>query len=119
MSNKEKPEWLEELEKAPLTSRLRRKESLKRFNTWRIGGVAECLIDVVNAEDLSLLLPFISKHRIPWFILGKGSNLFIPDTAWPGIILHLSGDFKSWVPLKENNSSSCKIESLREQHWPM
>jgi hypothetical protein len=38
MSNKEKPEWLEELEKAPLTSsRLRRKESLKRFNTWRIG----------------------------------------------------------------------------------
>ena len=38
MSNKEKPEWLEELEKAPLTSRLRRKESLKRFNTWRIGN---------------------------------------------------------------------------------
>ena len=109
MSNKEKPEWLEELEKAPLTSsRLRRKESLKRFNTWRIGGVAECLIDVVNVEDLSLLLPFISKHRIPWFILGKGSNLFIPDTAWPGIILHLSGEFKSWVPLEENNSSSCK-----------
>ncbi|MDP7622169.1 MAG: FAD-binding protein, partial [SAR324 cluster bacterium] len=109
MSNKEKPEWLEELEKAPLTSsRLRRKESLKRFNTWRIGGVAECLIDVVNVEDLSLLLPFISKHRIPWFILGKGSNLFIPDTAWPGIILHLSGEFKSWVPLEDNNSSACK-----------
>ena len=109
MSNKEKPEWLEELEKAPLTSsRLRRKESLKRFNTWRVGGVAECLIDVVNVEDLSLLLPFISKHRIPWFILGKGSNLFIPDTVWPGIILHLSGEFKSWVPLEENNSSSCK-----------
>ena len=61
MSNKDKPEWLEELEKAPLTSsRLRRKESLKRFNTWRIGGVAECLIAVVNVEDLSLLLPFIS-----------------------------------------------------------
>ena len=60
MSNKEKPEWLEELEKAPLTSRLRRKESLKRFNTWRIGGVAECLIDVVNVEDLE---PLTTLHK--------------------------------------------------------
>ena len=64
------PEWLKTLVKAPLTSRLRRKESLKRFNTWRIGGVAECLIDVRNIADLSFLLPFFfpshvgtSKHR--------------------------------------------------------
>ena len=108
MLNEGKPEWLEELEKIPLTSRLRSKESLKRFNTWRIGGVAECLIDVANLTDLSYLLQFISKHRIPWFILGKGSNLLIQDTAWPGIILHLNGDFKSWEPLKEDNSSACK-----------
>ena len=108
MSNEGKLEWLEELERAPLTSRLRIKESLKRFNTWRIGGVAECLIDVANVADLSFLLPFIKKHRIPWFILGKGSNLLIHDTAWPGIILHLSGDFKNWELLEEKNSSACK-----------
>ena len=65
------PEWLEDLEKIPLDSRLRRKESLKRFNTWRIGGVAECLIDVVNVQDLKLLLPFIRKHRIPGSSLAK------------------------------------------------
>ena len=109
MSNERKPEWLEALQKTPLTSRLRRKESLKRFNTWRIGGNAECLVDVVNVADLSLLLPFIRKHRIPWFILGKGSNLLIPDTYWPGIILHLSGEFKGWEPL-EGNSASEKNE---------
>ena len=105
MPSEEQPEWLEKLEKTPLTSRLRRKESLKRFNTWRIGGVAECLIDVVNVADLSFLLNFITKYSIPWFILGKGSNLLIPDTSWYGIILHLSGEFKSWEPLKNNNPS--------------
>ncbi|GIT04140.1 MAG: hypothetical protein CM1200mP28_13990 [Deltaproteobacteria bacterium] len=42
-------------------------------------GVAECLIDVVNVQDLRLLLPYIRKHRIPWFIIGKGSNLLVPD----------------------------------------
>ena len=46
MIDEEQPEWLETLEKTTLTSRLRRKESLKRFNTWRIGGVAECLINL-------------------------------------------------------------------------
>ena len=95
-------EWLKDLEKIPLDSRLRRKESLKRFNTWRIGGVAECLIDVVSVQDLRLLLPFISKHQIPWFIIGKGSNLLVPDKNWPGIILHLSGDFKNWELIEGN-----------------
>ena len=106
------PEWLEDLEKIPLDSRLRSKESLKRFNTWRIGGVAECLIDVANVQDLRLLLPFIRKHRIPWFIIGKGSNLLVPDKNWPGIILHLSGDFKSWEPIEVNyNSGEKKVSA--------
>jgi hypothetical protein len=60
MSKERNSEWLEALQKTPLTSRLRRKEPLKRFNTWRIGGNAECLVDVVNVADLSLLLPFIA-----------------------------------------------------------
>ena len=106
------PEWLKDLKKIPLDSRLRLKESLKRFNTWRIGGVAECLIDVVNVQDLRLLLPFIRKNRIPWFIIGKGSNLLVPDKNWPGIILHLSGDFKSWDPIEENfNSGKKKVSA--------
>jgi len=112
MSDEALPEWLEDLGKIPLDSRLRRKESLKRFNTWRIGGVAECLIDVVNVQDLRLLLPFIHKHHIPWFIIGKGSNLLVPDKNWPGIILHLSGDFKSWEPIEENfNSGKKKVSA--------
>ena len=91
------PEWLDILRKIPLKSRLREKETLKRFNTWRIGGIADCLIDVVSILDLSYLIDFIRKHNIPWFILGKGSNLLISDKSWTGIILHLSGDFKNWT----------------------
>ncbi len=106
------PQWLEDLEKIPLDSRLRRKKSLKRFNTWRIGGAAECVIDVVNLKDLKLLLPFINKNQIPWFVIGKGSNLLIPDKSWPGIILHLSGDFKCWEPVEEKfNSGGKKVSA--------
>ena len=110
MSEKGKPEWLEKLERIDLKSRLRKKESLKRFNTWQIGGNTDCLIDVVNVSDLSYLLTFIDMNQIPWFILGKGSNLLVPDSGWEGIILHLSGDFKSWNIIKNNDPSYNKIK---------
>ena len=77
------PEWLEILRRADIKSRLREKAELKRFNTWRIGGKADCLIDVVSILDLSYLINFIREHNIPWFILGKGSNLLISDVSWP------------------------------------
>tara|TARA_B100000676_G_scaffold231033_1_gene229680 strand:- start:1146 stop:2105 length:960 start_codon:yes stop_codon:yes gene_type:complete len=110
MLEEKNPEWLQILQRTNLKSRLREKASLKRFNTWRIGGCADCLIDVVSLLDLSYLINFINKHNIPWFILGKGSNLLIPDKSWTGIILHLSGDFKKWNSNKKLNSNSNKIE---------
>ncbi len=87
--------WKEALEQLGLTSRLRWEAPLQRLNTWRIGGPATCLVDVATTDDLSRLLPFIAEHRIPWTLLGKGSNLLIPEDGWPGIVVHLAGDFKS------------------------
>ena len=92
------PEWAPALEDLKLGSRVRWNESLKRFNTWRIGGPSRGLVDVETEEDLARLLPFLNKNDIPWFLIGKGSNLLIHDRIWEGVILHLTGDFKSWQP---------------------
>ena len=104
------PQWLKILREVNLKSRLREKTSLKRFNTWRIGGNADCLIDVVSILELRYLITLISKHNIPWFLIGKGSNLLISDKNWTGIILHLSGDFKNLTPSEKINSSTKNIE---------
>ncbi|MBI11695.1 MAG: UDP-N-acetylenolpyruvoylglucosamine reductase [Deltaproteobacteria bacterium] len=93
-------EWSAALKDLELRSRIRWNESLKRFNTWRIGGPSRCLIDVETEEDLAKLLPFIKKNGIQWFLIGKGSNLLIHDRIWEGVALHLAGDFKSWKPQK-------------------
>jgi len=110
MLKEKNPEWLDILRETHLKSRLRERTTLKRFNTWRIGGNADCLIDVVSVLELSYLINFIRENNVPWFILGKGSNLLISDKNWSGIILHLSGDFKNWTPSEKINSSSNKIE---------
>ncbi len=82
------PEWAPALEDLKLGSRVRWNESLKRFNTWRIGGPSRGLVDVETEEDLARLLPFLNKNDIPWFLVGKGSNLLIHDRIWEGVILH-------------------------------
>ena len=97
-------EWVSELKDLELCSRIRWNESLKRFNTWRIGGPSRCLIDVETEEDLGKLFSFLKQEEISWFLIGKGSNLLIHDQPWEGIILHLSGDFKHWEPQKEHAS---------------
>ncbi len=93
--------WQGALEGLGLQARIRWEAPLQRLNTWRIGGPATCLVDVTTPEDLSQLLPFIREHRIPWTLLGKGSNLLIPEAGWPGLVLHLAGDFKSFVAAAE------------------
>jgi len=94
------PGWRGALAELRLSSRLRWNESLKRLNTWRIGGVADCVVDVQTQDDLVRLLPFIREHRVPWAVIGKGSNLLVPDAGWRGIVLHLGKGFKDWKPLE-------------------
>lgn len=88
--------WQENLSALPLISKLRWDYSLQRYNTMKIGGNAACFIEVDSFDDLSRLLPWIEEQALPWVILGKGSNLLIPDSGWPGIVLRLGKEFKQW-----------------------
>ena len=107
------PEWAPALEDLKLGSRVRWNESLKRFNTWRIGGPSRGLVDVETEQDLARMLPFLNKNDIPWFLIGKGSNLLIHDRIWEGVILHLTGDFKSWQP-QEHPQTVCAGAALAD-----
>ncbi|MEN6444535.1 MAG: UDP-N-acetylmuramate dehydrogenase [Candidatus Cloacimonas sp.] len=60
---------------------------LKEHCTFQIGGPAEifCLPD--NTKQLVELLQFCLTHSIPYFILGKGSNLLISDKGLKGMVI--------------------------------
>ncbi len=90
--------WRDDLIALQIQSKIHWNYPLKRFNTLKVGGNAACLINVLNHFDLSKILPFINRHKLSWFVLGKGSNLIVPDSGWPGIVLRLAGDFKYWKP---------------------
>ena len=62
---------------------------LKKYNTYGIGGTAKYLIMPDSLKDLQNLLAFLQQEKRPWYILGSGSNVILPDTDFNGVIIKL------------------------------
>lgn len=71
-----------------------REEPMSRRTTFRIGGPADRFVTVESAAQLSGLLPLLEREKIPWMVLGNGSNLLVADKGIRGAVLSLSGEFK-------------------------
>ena len=74
--------------------------SLAGYTSFAIGGPAEALVIVDRREELAALLGFLESGRIPWRVIGKGTNLLVRDEGFPGAVLLLGQDFKqvTFVP---------------------
>ena len=73
---------------------VREGEPLAARTTLRIGGPARFLAEVADADALARVLRFASSERLPVLVLGKGSNLLVPDTGFPGVVVVLGGSFR-------------------------
>jgi len=71
-----------------LTS-LRRDEPLAARTTMRVGGPADMFVEPASEADLGAVLKFCAERRLPWFVLGRGSNLLIRDGGIRGVVLCL------------------------------
>ncbi len=64
-------------------------EPMSRHTTFRVGGEAECLIQIKEEEELIKLVPYLNQIGQKYFILGNGSNLLVGDKGYRGIIISL------------------------------
>ena len=76
-----------------LRGELRLDESLKRYNTWRVGGPARQMYLPADQDDLALFLSTLPKDE-PLLWLGLGSNLLIRDEGFAGTVILLQGRLK-------------------------
>lgn len=66
------------------------REPLKKHTTFRVGGEADCIVQIENEKQLADLLGYLARVEIPYFIMGNGSNLLAGDKGYRGIVLQLS-----------------------------
>lgn len=69
---------------------IRYEEPLKNYTTFRIGGIADCMISVESALQMQDVLRYLRKVELPFFILGNGSNLLVGDKGYRGVILRMT-----------------------------
>ncbi len=70
-------------------TRLTREEPLAAKTTLRVGGAARLYAEPTTVEDLQALLRGAAAARVEVFMLGRGSNLIIPDEGVEGLVLSL------------------------------
>jgi UDP-N-acetylenolpyruvoylglucosamine reductase len=71
---------------------LRREEPLGPKTTMRVGGAARLYAEPANEADLRALLRAAAARALPVFVLGRGSNLIVPDEGVDGLVLALAHD---------------------------
>lgn len=73
-----------------LKGKIRLKEPLSKHTTFKIGGRARFFIEPKDIADLKLFLSLVKTHKIPLYLIGKGSNILVSDKGIKGIVLKLS-----------------------------
>lgn len=64
-------------------------EPMAGHTTFRIGGPADCLVELESEEQLVRVQNFLNKVELPYFILGNGSNLLVSDEGYRGVVLRI------------------------------
>ena len=72
---------------------VRENEPLARRTTLRVGGPADLYVEPASESDLQATVIFCSRNRVPFFVLGRGSNLLVKDNGFRGAVICLAQAF--------------------------
>lgn len=74
---------------------------LSQYSSYRIGGPARYFQEIKTEEELAAAMQEIRDLKIPFFVLGGGTNVLFPDKGFDGVVLKISFDR---LFLEEGNS---------------
>jgi len=67
--------------------KLKANESLAKYTTMGVGGCAKYFITVKSQPEMLNAVKIAREYQIPYFILGKGSNIIISDSGFGGLVI--------------------------------
>ena len=65
---------------------------LAPYTTFKVGGPARWFCAPRSREEFAEALEFSRTQGVPYFLLGKGSNLVVSDQGHPGLVVY-TGEF--------------------------
>ena len=83
-------------------NKIRYNEPMSKHTTFKIGGPAECFIEIDNLEDLKEAINLAKQNNIKLTIIGNGSNVLVKDNGIKGITLNIKLE-KIDIKTEDNN----------------
>ena len=91
--DKEKTEYIcDKLKKITDQNNIYINEPMKKHTSFKVGGNADVFVKIRNVKELKEVLKIIKEERLPFFIMGNGSNLLVKDNGIRGIVLKIELD---------------------------
>ena len=78
-------DWIEAIKTIVDESRIRLQEPMSRHTTFRIGGMAVIFLMPTIKEAVDVITLCRAK-KIPYTIIGNGSNLLVSDRGFRGVL---------------------------------
>jgi UDP-N-acetylmuramate dehydrogenase len=73
----------------PKKLKIKKNVVLAPYTTYKIGGPAKYFFETANEKEIVRVLKFCQKNKIPYFILGGGSNVLFSDKGFDGLVIKI------------------------------
>lgn len=70
-----------------IDERLERHHPLKGLTTFGIGGPADYFIEITDIPSLQATILYCNERNLPYYVLGKGSNVLFDDRGFAGVVI--------------------------------
>ncbi len=68
---------------------IRLQEPMSAHTTLRVGGPADCLVELENTGQLQKVQRYLQMVEVPFVVLGNGSILLLSDAGYKGLVLQI------------------------------
>ena len=88
-------------------------EPLKQHTSFRVGGPAKVYVVPEDIEELQKLIRFLHEEKLPYDIIGNGTNLLVSDAGVDHVVVEIGRALEGIELLPEANASDEKTYYVR------
>ena len=80
---------IEKIKKTVSSSRVLENVALSEYTSFKTGGPADIVVRPKDALEVKKIVALARDEKVPYYILGNGTNMLISDDGFRGIIISL------------------------------
>lgn len=88
-------------------------EPLKQHTSFRVGGPAKVYVVPEDIEELQKLIRFLYEEKLPYDIIGNGTNLLVSDAGVDHVVVEIGRALEGIELLSEANASDEETYYIR------